>query len=242
LARDAYAALFDVLDLEDDYGRQAALPASVSIEEEMARYLRAAVDTAPAGNRPERLLETWGELMGIRSDAGELSLEAVFEITPAPVQGRDALLDGLIARLGDRAGYHSDTWLRAAVRLRHGIEGLAELARTEGTRRPHAWLDWLSAVGAANDPARLFAAASEALKFLPEGLRLRAAAADHWFEAASALGDKPAALQARWEAFRAGSWLEFGRQYSAACAAGVVCMAGRLAGATAFRYARRCDG
>jgi len=34
-------------------------------------------------------------------------------------------------------------------------------------------------------------------------LRLRAEAADHWFRAASALSDKPSALQARWEAFRA---------------------------------------
>ena len=56
---------------------------------------------------------------------------------------------------------------------------------------------------AEDNPARLFAAAQEALNRLPEGLSLRAVAADYWFQAASALEDKPAALQARWEAFRA---------------------------------------
>jgi hypothetical protein len=204
LARKAYVALFEVLDLGDEYGRSVPVPSSVIIEEEMGRYLRAMVDTAPADdNRSERLLEAWGGLLMMQFDAREVSLDAVFEVSPAPIEGVEALLDGLIARLKDQAGYHCDAWFRAAVRRQHGTEGLAELARTDGTRRPHAWLDWLSVMAAANDPARLFAAAQEAFNHLPEGLRSRAAAADHWFEAASALGDKPAALQARWEAFRA---------------------------------------
>jgi hypothetical protein len=203
LARKAYAALFGILDLGDEYDRRVTLPSSVNIEEEWARYLRAVVDTAPVGSRAERVLKAWSGLLTRDYKAREVPLDAVFEVIPAPLEGSEALLDGLIARLRDASGYPADAWFRAAVRLRHGGEGLAELARTDGTRRPHAWLDWLSVIATANDPARLLAAAQEAFNHLPEGLRLRAEAADHWFRAASALGDERAALQARWEAFRA---------------------------------------
>ena len=49
----------------------------------------------------------------------------------------------------------------------------------------------------------MLSAAKEALAGIPEGLSLRTAAADYWFQAATALGDQQQAVEARWEAFRA---------------------------------------
>jgi hypothetical protein len=99
----------------------------VTIAEEHARYLRALVEATPVGNRAARLVEAMRELRASQWDASELSLRGVFEITSAALAEREALLDGLILLL------------REAMRLRRGAEGLIELARQEGERRPRAW-------------------------------------------------------------------------------------------------------
>lgn len=203
LAREAYAGLFTVLAVKDVYGFAVVPPAATDMRMEYYRFLRAVVETAPAKRRAQRLLDAMRDLRQRHWDACDLSILGVLEITPSPLADRAALLDDLIRLLGKGTENDDDRWLRQAVRLRRGAEGLAELARKEGQWRPRVWVDWLELVAAENDPAKLGAAAKEALGGIPEGLNLRATTADHWFRAATALSDGAAALTARWEAFRA---------------------------------------
>jgi len=111
----------------------------VTIAEEHARYLRALVEATPVGNRAARLVEAMRELRASQWDASELSLRGVFEITSAALAEREALLDGLIQLLREGTEGVEDRWLREAMRLRRGAEGLVELARQEGEWRPRAW-------------------------------------------------------------------------------------------------------
>lgn len=203
LARDAYADLFAVLGVRDGYGFGLDRPASVTITEEHARYLRALVEATPADERATRLLGAMRNLSATQWDASGLSLRGVFEIGPAPLAGCEELLDGLIKLLREGTENVDDRWLREAVRLRRGAAGLAELARREGEWRPRAWTDWLELMAAEGGAARICAAAREALGGIPDGLNLRVLVANHWARAAADLGNKEAVLTARWEAFRA---------------------------------------
>ena len=82
------------------------------------------------------------------------------------------------------------------------MRGLEALARTDGERRPRAWIDWLEMVSAENIPAKMLAAAKDALAGIGDGLNLRAIA-DHLVRAAIALRDRKAGMLGRWEAYRA---------------------------------------
>jgi tetratricopeptide (TPR) repeat protein len=195
-AVEAYRALFELSTMEDEYGRRVGLPSDLDAGEERARYLRAVVE-ASSKNRAKTLMQAWGELVGRE----ELALSDIFEITPAPVEKRDDLLDDLIKILEKQGGDECDAWLRHATLLRHGITGLEALARREGVRRPYAWVDWVTAVAESGDQCRTAEAVTEALKSLPERLSLRAAVAGYGFRAAVKLRDGPAAAAARWEEF-----------------------------------------
>lgn len=203
LAHEAYAALFALLALKDDYGFAVTRPETVVIADEQVRYLRAVGETAPAGQRAVQLLATMRHLGRNLWERCQLTIQSVLDSTPMPQREREQWLDDLIRFLRTERERDADRWLREAVKLRHGGDGLEELARQDSPRRPRAWLDWLDTVSAQGDSGRLLRAAREALANIPEGLELRATAADHLSRAAHALGDHKSLLAARWEAFRA---------------------------------------
>ena len=63
-------------------------------------------------------------------------------------------------------------------------------------------LNWLESVAAEGDSKKLVSASKDALAGIPDGLSLRAMAADHLSNAALALKDHETAMLGRWEAFR----------------------------------------
>ena len=203
LARDAYAALFAVLALKDDYGFSITRPDGLVIRDEQARYLRALGQTAEPGARSVLLIQTKRRLTQSLWEGCDTSIQTVLEIAPLTVGERDEWLDDLIGRLGQDREPDADRWLREAVRLRSGGNGLRDLARRESPWRPRAWLDWLETFTERESPNRMIEAAEEALAQIPEGLELRATAADHLARAATILGDRNRLIVARWEAFRA---------------------------------------
>jgi len=204
LARDAYAALFEILDQQDDYGR-GIMPTDltgVDISEAWARYLRAVYDTEPAADRPTMI---FSEMLTVRTwvAGARPTLDDLIQISPAPLPGRDKFLVDWIAFLRGQPGEEADTWLREAIRLAHGTAGLEALARGEGKQRPRAYLDWFTALAQEGKHREVLAAAHEAFDVLPAELPIHAAIADHLCAAAEALNE-PALLRAgRWEAFTA---------------------------------------
>ena len=203
LARDAYSALFAILALKDDHGFGIERPKSLVILDEQARYLRTLGQTAEPRVRSALLVQTKRQLAQSLWEGCDVSIQAMLEIAPLTQRERDEWLDDLITRLGQDREPDADRWLREAVKLRSGGNGLRDLARRESPWRPRAWLDCLETFAERESPGRMLEAAEEALAHIPEGLELRATAADHLARAATMLGDRSRLIVARWEAFRA---------------------------------------
>ena len=208
LARSAYQKLFEILDLEDDYGGgiRADDLEGVNINEACARYLRAVYETEPPEDRPQRLFEQ------MRQTRAWLwvhpTLTKVIQILPEPLSGQARFLQDWIAFLRRQSGSDADAWLREAIGLAEGTSGLEKLAREEGKKRPRAYLDWLAALEREGKHREILAAAREALQTLPAKLRIRAAIADYLCAAAAQLNEREDLLSGRWEAFVAEPILE----------------------------------
>jgi hypothetical protein len=203
LALDTYRQLFEILALKDDYGFGVHRPEGLDLRVERGRYLRAVIEAAAPKVKAQVLLETARSLRERLWDAADLSLTEPFQLAPLNFEGKEAVLDDLLKLLSEDADRKSDRWLREVTRLRHGAQGIEALARTDGKRRPRAWIDWLEMLVAENTPGRLLAAAKDALAGLADGLSLRAVAADHLVSAAIAVGEREAETLGRWEAYRA---------------------------------------
>jgi len=174
LARTAYEKLFEVVNLEDDYGRgvHASDLTGVDIDEARARYLRAIYETEPLEGQPQMLFE---QMQQVRSGLmrGRLMLEDLIQISPRPLPDREQFLADWLAFLRTQSGSEADAWLREAVRLFQGTPGLEALARTEGKTRPRAYLDWFTALAQEDKHRELLQAAQEALQSLPADLPIR---------------------------------------------------------------------
>lgn len=130
-------------------------------------------------------------------------LDDIIQISPRPLPDHDRFFPDWIACLRQQSGREVDTWLREAILLSQGVKGLEELARTEGTEHPRAYLDWFAALEDESKHHDVLIAAQEALRTLPNTLPIRAAVADHLCAAATHLNDAEALRAGRWEAFAA---------------------------------------
>jgi tetratricopeptide (TPR) repeat protein len=135
-------------------------------------------------------------------------LEEIIHITPEPLPDQEAFMSAWIEQLRRQKERDADAWLREAIRLAQGVAGLAELAQREGRQRPHAYLDWVSALVQQGAHRQALQAAQHALDALPAGLPLRAAIADQLYLAATALKQPKMAQESRWQAFLAKPELE----------------------------------
>lgn len=194
LASEAYARLFALISLEDQYGRCTGFPYDLDQNEEQARYLRSVIELQSA-ERARLLMIAWAQ---IRSGIG-IRLESIFKISPDAFPEQNQLLDELIPLLEAQADQACDAWLRQAILLRHGADGLEVLAERAGDRRPQVWVEWVAEIARHRTPQEMLTAAAKALLHLPERHSLRADIARHAFSAAKLLGDEATALQARWE-------------------------------------------
>lgn len=205
LARAAYRELFELLDLDDDYGRgvHATDLTGVDLDEARARYLRAVYELEPLAGRPQVLFEQMQQMDSVGLLRRYLGLVDLIQISPRPLSEREQFLAAWIAYLRPQAGPKADAWLREAVWLAQGTPGLETLARTEGQARPRAYLDWFKALAQEHKYQEVRQAAQEALQTLPAQLPIRAAIADHLCVAAAALNEPEALRAGRWEAFLA---------------------------------------
>ncbi|MFQ6057535.1 MAG: hypothetical protein ACE5MB_01475 [Anaerolineae bacterium] len=201
LACAAYQKLFKMFNLEDDYGRGVSAHdlVNVDIGEARDRYLRAVYETEPPAHRPQALFEQMRETQSWLFK--HPMLDDIVQISPKPLPDQNRFLADWIAFLRKQTGSDADAWLREAIRLSRGTQGLEELARTEGRRRPRAYLDWFAALEEEGKYREVLAAAQEALQTLPGKLPIRAALADHLCAAAARLNETEALRVGRWEAF-----------------------------------------
>jgi len=208
LAREAYQRLFSIIGQEDDYGRgvQVYNLNQVDWEEAVARYLRAIYETTPLTERVQ-ILHTKLQYTPRRQFGGKHPMfNDLIMITPRPLPELEQFLPkwGAYLRTQDApSGSDNDAWLREAVALDQGIQGLEALARAEGQHRPRAYLDWFAALADENRQQDILDAAQQALHDLPATMPIRAAIADYVYDAAKSLKQPEAMRLGRWEAFAA---------------------------------------
>jgi len=171
LVCDAYAALFELCDQQDDYGRGVSIEdiEGVDKDEAYARYLRAVYETNPVEQRPEELFEQMLQVCSWIAGAHP-TFESVIQISPKPLPDLERFWPEWIAFLEGQPGSDADARLREAIRLWQGTAGLEKLARSQGKQRPRAYLDWFVALEQEEHYSEELSAAQESLQILAPGL------------------------------------------------------------------------
>ena len=102
--------------------------------ERLAEHRAHAVVRAIAGGEDQRadLLDV-GHAAGVEDRLVGLDVQDPPDELGVQAQLEDVGLDRIF-----------DAWLREAIRLSQGTQGLEQLAREEGKHRPHAYLDWFA--------------------------------------------------------------------------------------------------
>ncbi|QRN97383.1 hypothetical protein JRI60_52040 [Archangium violaceum] len=202
LAREAYQALFSLVQREDDYGRgpRAEHLSQVDLPEARARYLRAVYLTTPPEQRAPVLLEEMRRVRSLLPEEPRPRMREWLDISSEPLPDSEAFLRDWVSLLRQHGDPDADAWLREAIALSQGPRGLRELAFSEPTRHPRAFLDLLAALEREGKPREVLSTAREALDVLPAGLPLRAAVASFLASAATRLKQPDTVCAARWEA------------------------------------------
>lgn len=211
LARAAYEALFPLLEREDATGRgirPGDIASEVDLPEARARYLRAVYLTTPPERRAPVLLEALRRMRELLPRGPRPFVREWFDISSEPLPGQDTFLSEWGTLLRGQPGSDADAWLREATSLAGGTRGLRELAFSEPTRHPRAFVDLLAALEREGSPRQVLSTAREALEALPAGLPIRAAIAGFLASAAERLHQPDTVRAARWEAFVAQPTLE----------------------------------
>ncbi|PTL77024.1 hypothetical protein [Vitiosangium sp. GDMCC 1.1324] len=203
LAREAYHALFELLTYEDEFGRglRPEHLSQVDFPEARARYLRAVYLTTPPEQRAPVLLEQMRRVRSLLPRGPRPLMQDWLDISSEPLPDSDVFLRDWVSLLREQDGPDADAWLREAIRLSQGTRGLRELAFSEPSRHPRAFVELLAALEREGPPRKVLTTAREALEVLPSGLPLRAAIADFLVSAAARLGQADTVRSARWEAF-----------------------------------------
>lgn len=199
LACRAYEELFQLLQIENECGQGVRfhdLP-EVDREESRARYLRSTYVVTPLSERANTMLECFQSLAANGFERVRVSLKDIINIAVAPLPDFEEFLVQWIGVVRKGTDARSDAWLREAVILQDGSEGIRQLALAEGEQRPRAFLDWVMLLGS----AEAMEAAEIALARLPENLPIRAAIADRMAECLQAAGLPDGKV--RWLSFEA---------------------------------------
>lgn len=204
LVRQAYVKLFEALGMQDDYGRGISVHdlEETAIDEECSRYLRSVYETAEPAQRVHIL---WKELAHVRELIMRRPppLKDVMNVTTKPFPDKAEFLRQWTRFLQTEKGKRADAYLREAILLAEGIDGMASFAREHGRDHTRAYLDWVTSLARSDKYDQVVTVAREALNVLPEDLPLRAAIADELYGAAQYLHDEPIMREARLTAFNA---------------------------------------
>ena len=204
LAKDAYKRLFDVFKMEDDYGHGIGAYDlnNVDMKEAAARYLRSVYETTPSESRPQLLFDEMWHVLSMVVDR-RIDLQDLMQISTKPLPDEEQFLNDWISFLRTQNDRAAGYWLREAIRIAKGTEGLKELALSDGRKHPRAFLDWIAALMGEEKYRDVIAAVENARQVLRADMPIRAAIADYLRQAAEHVDDEELASTARWEAFYA---------------------------------------
>jgi len=203
MARDAYGALFDIIDLGDEPGHLPGNPCptdmlETDLNEALACFIRAAYLSATPKRRPETL---WKAIEGYSYYADGVNLRAAIDSAQEPLPGFSNFLKDWTALLKKKKGDGALRLLREAVVLSDGTAGIEKLALKSGKKHPSAFVDWITALEQDGDFQGMITAATKGLETVPEDLEARSQIGEGLARAGKHLGDKRSELTGWREAF-----------------------------------------
>lgn len=204
LTKDAYARLFDILEMGEEPGHLPGSPdpqdmLDTDLGEARACYLRSVYLSSSPDERPAELL---GAMQRFRYYLGDdLNLQSIVNAERKPLPDFAQFLSSwidLLKRTDERSARYL---LREAVTLSGGTSAIAKLAREEGDRYPRAYVDWIKALEKDRDFHSMLQAAKEGLTNVPKDHTVRAEIAEGMVRAGEHLHDTEAQLAGWHEAF-----------------------------------------
>lgn len=204
LAKDAYARLFDILEMGEEPGH---LPGSLDpqdmldtdLREARSCYLRSVYLSSLPDERPSELLEAMQRFGYHLGD--DLNLQSIVNAGRNPLPDFTQFLShwiDLLKRTNERSARYL---LREAVMLSGGTSAIAKLAREEGNRYPRSYIDWIKALEKDGDFHSMLKAAKEGLTNVPKDHTVRAEIAEGMVQAGEHLGDTEVQLEGWHKAF-----------------------------------------
>ncbi|MFQ6092438.1 MAG: hypothetical protein ACE5OR_07115 [bacterium] len=204
LARDAYARLFDILEMGEEPGHLPGSPdpkdmLETDLDEARACYLRSVYLVSPRDKRPAKLLEA---MQRFRYQIGdELNLQSIINADLNSLPDFSQFLSRWKNLLKTRSEHSAGYLLREAVVLSGGTSAIAQLAREEGKRHPRAYVDWIKALEKEGNYGSMLEAAREGLASVPKDKTVRAEIGEGMIRAGELLDDKEVQLVGWREAF-----------------------------------------
>jgi hypothetical protein len=212
LARDAYARLFDILDMGEEPGHLPGvdimhnLP-ETDLDEARSAYIRAVYLSSTPQERPAAVLDAIQRFDYYISVS--LNLHSVIDVEQKPLPDMDRFLPAWIEMLKNNTDRRIGFLLREAVLLSGGIPAIAEFARAEVVRYPEAYVDWIKALEKTGNFPAMLQAAKEGLSAVPPDYAVRAEIAEGLRQAAAKLQDRELQLMGWREAFYSDPCLDY---------------------------------
>lgn len=148
-ARETYEAIWEMVDIENDYGHSPSLEEvdHAITREHVARYLRATYLATAPEHRVEALLEA-ASGVGLSGSVSAFtmhycSLREIAGAATPPLPSWEEFQDRLVSKLQSPRSVLELAWLREVLASRQGLEGIATMARRTGAEIPRLWLDWV---------------------------------------------------------------------------------------------------
>jgi hypothetical protein len=204
LAKDAYARLFDILEMGEEPGHLPGAPDSqdmldTDLGEARAGYLRSVYLSSGFRERPVELLRAMQRFRYHLGD--ELNLQSVVNVERKPLPEFTQFLPEWIYILKKTDDRSASNLLREAVMLSGGTAAIAKLAHDEGNRYPSAYVNWIKALEKDEDFRSMLKAAKEGLSNVPRDYAVRAEIAEGMVRAGERLHDIDIQLVGWHEAF-----------------------------------------
>lgn len=200
-AQKAYATLFTIFEIQDDYGRGISIHdlENFDFDEASARYLRSVYLSEKPGNRVNGLLKAMTQLSNI--DYIHPKLDDVINISIDPLPEFNLFLEEWIQVIKSKKEPEFDDWYREAIFLLQGVSGLETIAKNEGVQRPKIYFDWANALIKDKNYEAALDAIHYALEQLPKNKPIRADVGELKIICGVELNNKAIQFQGQWTSF-----------------------------------------
>nr|MDO8082666.1 hypothetical protein [Candidatus Freyarchaeota archaeon] len=204
LAKEAYAQLFDILEMGEEPGHLPGSPdptemLKTDLNDARACYLRSVYLSSPIDKRPAELLEAIQRFSFYAGDS--LNLKSVINAGQEPLPDFPEFLSRWFDLLKGASGHWTHYLLYEAAMLSGGTSAIEKLAREESKRYPRAYVKWIEALEREGNYHSMFEAAKEGLENVPRDYAVRGEIAEGLVRAAEHLNDVEAQLLGWREAF-----------------------------------------